>query len=60
MKRPHFCGISIFLTVWGVLGFLQDGPVGFFFRDPEMGEIRVFFDFAGPKVPNAPHGRAPY
>ena len=56
MKRSHFCGIAIFWTFSAFLGFLTC----VFFGDPEMGEIRVFFDFAGPRVPGGPHGRAPY
>ena len=39
-----------FFDVLGVFGC-------FFFGDPE---IRGFFDFAGPRVPGGPHGRAPY
>ena len=51
MKRPHFCGISIFFAFLGVLGSFR---LVIFLGDPGMGEIRGFFDFAGPRVPGGP------
>ena len=39
MKRPHFCGISIFLTFWGVLGVFD---VRFFWGIPKWVKFAVF------------------
>ena len=46
-----------FFDVLGVFGGFQ---LGFFPGTPNSVNFAAFFDFAGPRVPGGPNGRAPY